>query len=176
MRQRHDHPLDLAPPAKTHHIAAVAAGVRTRCGLCSSVFAKAGHQLVRICYRPPVSNKWKITQRQRSCALDPRYKLRARFALWLQRPVTMLKRQFTKCHDGTAVPVRDGVALHFGTWQGQRMARNSKNPTGGGIFIALGAAAGVIIGRVYAQTSIGLVAGVAVGVAIAAFIWWRDRG
>ena len=56
------------------------------------------------------------------------------------------------------------------------MARNAKNPTGGGIFIALGAAAGVIIGRLYGQTSIGLVAGVAIGAAIAGFIWWRERG
>lgn len=88
----------------------------------------------------------------------------------------MLKREFTKCHDGTTVPVGDGVALHFGTWQRRRMARNSKNPTGGGIFIALGAAAGVVIGRLYGETSIGLVAGVAAGIAIAAFIWWRERG
>ena len=88
----------------------------------------------------------------------------------------MMKRAFTKCHDGTVVPSRDGVALQFGTWQGQLMAKNPKNPTGGGIFIALGAAVGVIVGRLYAQTSIGLVVGVAVGVAIAAFIWWRERG
>ena len=88
----------------------------------------------------------------------------------------MLKVGFTKYHDGTAVPVRDGVALHFGTWQRARMAKNSKNPTGGGIFIALGAAAGVIIGRLYGQTSIGLVAGVAAGVVIAGIIWWRERG
>ena len=56
------------------------------------------------------------------------------------------------------------------------MANTPINPTGGGIFIALGAAAGVIIGRLYAQTSIGLVAGVAIGGAIAALIWWRERG
>ena len=87
----------------------------------------------------------------------------------------MMKPAFTKCHDGTAVPPRDGLALHFGTWQGQCMANNSRNPTGGGIFIALGAAAGVIVGRLYAQTSIGLVVGVAVGVAIAAIIWWREQ-
>ena len=55
------------------------------------------------------------------------------------------------------------------------MAKQPRNPTGGGIFIALGAAAGVVIGRLYAQTSIGLVAGVAAGFAIAAFIWWRER-
>jgi uncharacterized membrane protein len=55
------------------------------------------------------------------------------------------------------------------------MADVPKNPTGSGIFIALGAAAGVVIGRLYGQTSIGLVAGVALGLAIAALIWWRER-
>ncbi len=73
------------------------------------------------------------------------------------------------------VPARDGVALHFGTCQWHRMANSPKNPTGGGIFIALGAAAGVIVGRLYGETSIGLVAGVAVGFAIAGLIWWRER-
>jgi UDP-N-acetylmuramyl pentapeptide phosphotransferase/UDP-N-acetylglucosamine-1-phosphate transferase len=56
------------------------------------------------------------------------------------------------------------------------MATDPRNPTGGGIFIALGAAAGVTIGHLYAQTSIGLVAGVAAGFAIAGFLWWRERG
>lgn len=88
----------------------------------------------------------------------------------------MLKPRFTKCHDGTMIPARDGVARQFGTWQGQRMANTPKNPTGGGIFIALGAAAGVIIGRLYGETSIGLVAGVALGCAIAGVMWWRERG
>ena len=55
------------------------------------------------------------------------------------------------------------------------MATTPNNPTGGGIFIALGAAAGVAIGRLYGETSIGLVAGVAIGFAIAALIWWRER-
>jgi hypothetical protein len=55
------------------------------------------------------------------------------------------------------------------------MANEPRNPTGGGVFIALGAAAGVIGGRLYGQTSIGLVAGVALGLAIAVFIWWRER-
>ena len=55
------------------------------------------------------------------------------------------------------------------------MANKARNITGGGIFIAVGAAAGVVIGRLYAQTSIGLVVGVAVGAAIALFLWWRER-
>ena len=176
MRERDDHPLDLSPPAKCPGIATIATGVRTCCGLDSGIIAKAGHQLMRIRYRPPVSNKWKITQRQRSRARKAGFNLRASFALWLPQRVSMMKPRFTKCQHGTLIPARDGVALHFGTWQGADMANNLKNPTGGGIFIALGAAAGVIIGRLNAQTSIGLVAGVAIGAAIAGFIWWRERG
>lgn len=88
----------------------------------------------------------------------------------------MMKPCFTKYHDETLVSYRDGVALHFGTCQGQPMATTPKNPTGGGIFIALGAAAGVIVGRLYGETSIGLVTGVAAGFAIAGLIWWRERG
>jgi hypothetical protein len=174
--ERQDHPFDLAPPAKPRDIAAVATDVRTRCGLDSGVLAKAVHQGLRICYRPPVSNKWKITQRQRSRTLNSFYNLHANSSVWLRRRLTMLKPEFTKCHAGTAVPIRDGVALHFGTWQGHRMAGNPRNPTGSGIFIALGAAAGVVIGQLYGQTSIGLMAGVATGFAIAGFIWWRERG
>lgn len=88
----------------------------------------------------------------------------------------MLKRRFTKCQRGTIVPPGDALALHIGTWHGITMAENPRNPTGGGIFIALGAAAGVIGGQIYGQTSIGLVAGVGVGSAIALFLWWRERG
>ncbi len=55
------------------------------------------------------------------------------------------------------------------------MADNRRSATGGGIFIALGAAAGVIVGRLFAQTSIGLIAGVAIGCVIAALLWWRER-
>ena len=55
------------------------------------------------------------------------------------------------------------------------MTNNTRDTTGGGIFIAVGAAAGIVIGRLYAQTSIGLVVGVAVGAAIALFLWWRER-
>ena len=54
------------------------------------------------------------------------------------------------------------------------MSLKPNSPSGGGVFIALGAAAGVIIGRLYAQTSIGLVAGVAAGAVLALLMWWRD--
>jgi len=49
-----------------------------------------------------------------------------------------------------------------------------RNPAGGGIFIALGAIGGVVVGRLYGQTSLGLIGGVATGIAIALLIWWRE--
>ncbi|MFM9978713.1 MAG: hypothetical protein ACKVOP_11795 [Sphingomonadaceae bacterium] len=55
------------------------------------------------------------------------------------------------------------------------MADEPRNPLGGGIFIALGAVGGVVLGRVYGQPSLGLIAGVAIGVAIALLIFWRER-
>ena len=87
----------------------------------------------------------------------------------------MMKPGFTKSPRGTDVPHGDALALQSGTWQGARMAKDPRDTTGGGIFIALGAAAGVIVGRLYGQTSIGLIAGVAAGVVIATLIWWRER-
>jgi hypothetical protein len=55
------------------------------------------------------------------------------------------------------------------------MTENPRSPAGGGIFIALGVAAGVTLGRLYGQTSIGLIAGLTLGAAIATLIWWRSR-
>ncbi len=55
------------------------------------------------------------------------------------------------------------------------MATEPRNPSAGGIFIAVGAIVGVLVGRNYAQTSIGLIAGVAAGAVVAVAIWWLDR-
>jgi hypothetical protein len=68
VRERDNHALNLAPPAKADDVPAVATGVRTRCGFKSGVIAELIHQCLRIGYRPPVGNKWKINQRQRSLA------------------------------------------------------------------------------------------------------------
>jgi|KBSSwiStaDraftv2_1062776.scaffolds.fasta_scaffold41408_5 uncharacterized membrane protein (UPF0136 family) len=48
-------------------------------------------------------------------------------------------------------------------------------PRAGGALLALSTIAGSIIGVANGQPSIGLVAGVAVGIGIAIVIWLRDR-
>jgi hypothetical protein len=55
------------------------------------------------------------------------------------------------------------------------MAETPRSSAGGGIFLALGIAAGVTVGRLYGQTSIGLIGGVALGALIAGLLWWRTR-
>jgi len=55
------------------------------------------------------------------------------------------------------------------------MVTDPKNPAGGGIFIVIGIFAGIAIGRYLGQTMIGLLGGFAVGIAIAAALWLRDR-
>ncbi len=52
---------------------------------------------------------------------------------------------------------------------------DKSNGRGGGVLIALGAMIGPVIGLYTGQPSIGLLAGVAIGAALAAVIWLRDR-
>lgn len=47
--------------------------------------------------------------------------------------------------------------------------------TGSGFFVAIATFAGVAIGRIYGQTSIGMLAGFGIGVVIAIALWWRER-
>ena len=46
---------------------------------------------------------------------------------------------------------------------------------GGGCLIAAGVLIGPVIGVMFGETSIGLVAGLAIGAGIALFLWWRER-
>ena len=50
----------------------------------------------------------------------------------------------------------------------------NRKSSGGGIFIALFSIAGVIIGGLAGQPSIGLLAGVALGIAVALALWWNE--
>ncbi|MGL4313721.1 MAG: hypothetical protein ACRCSO_06985 [Sphingomonas sp.] len=50
---------------------------------------------------------------------------------------------------------------------------DKSNGRGGGVLIALGAMIGPVIGLYTGQPSIGLLAGVAIGAALAAVIWLR---
>jgi len=54
--------------------------------------------------------------------------------------------------------------------------KNGTPARAGGFFIALLAIGGVFIGGFMGQPSIGLLAGVALGVAIAVALWWKERG
>ncbi len=68
------------------------------------------------------------------------------------------------------------LAPRFGTWHWQDMI-NSKpdDPRAAGVFLALGAIGGTIVGIVYGQPSIGLLAGLASGGLIALILWLIDR-
>jgi hypothetical protein len=50
-----------------------------------------------------------------------------------------------------------------------------RSPLGGGFLLALSIFAGVIGGGLLGQPSIGLIAGVAVGVLLLGFVWLLDR-
>jgi hypothetical protein len=58
----------------------------------------------------------------------------------------------------------------------ENMAKTPQNRSAGGFFIAIGAILGVFGGRYWGgQTTIGLLAGLATGGAIALIIWLRGR-
>lgn len=59
-------------------------------------------------------------------------------------------------------------------WQGGRM-NNGQGSRAGGVWIALGAVAGSIIGLYARQPSLGLLGGIAAGAAVATAMWLRDR-
>ncbi|MGE4430779.1 MAG: hypothetical protein AB7E05_08580 [Sphingobium sp.] len=52
---------------------------------------------------------------------------------------------------------------------------NRKAGSAGGIFIALLALAGVFIGGFQGQPTLGLLAGMALGMVIALGLWWKQR-
>ncbi|MEO9598973.1 hypothetical protein [Parasphingorhabdus sp.] len=51
----------------------------------------------------------------------------------------------------------------------------SDNRQGGGVFIALGAILGVLVGGYLGQPSVGLLSGLALGIVAALAIWLKDR-
>jgi uncharacterized membrane protein len=55
------------------------------------------------------------------------------------------------------------------------MAKNPRETKSGGIFIAVGAFAGVFIGRSYGQPTIGFISGLVIGGILATVLWLKDR-
>ncbi|WP_162987066.1 hypothetical protein [Sphingomonas paeninsulae] len=55
------------------------------------------------------------------------------------------------------------------------MAERPQNTRSGGIFIAIGAFAGVFIGRSYGQPTIGFISGLTIGGVLALLLWLKDR-
>ena len=59
--------------------------------------------------------------------------------------------------------------------QNPNLPPDRPSPKAGGVFIAIGTIAGVIIGGYQGQPSIGLLAGFAGGALLAALVWMFDR-
>jgi len=59
-------------------------------------------------------------------------------------------------------------------WQGRAMA-DTPAPRAAGALLALSIVAGAVIGTLLGQSTIGILAGIAVGVAIQIVYWWKDR-
>lgn len=55
------------------------------------------------------------------------------------------------------------------------MKRQQRQTSAGGFFVAMLTIGGAVIGGLLGQPSIGLLSGLALGVAIALVIWWRDK-
>lgn len=55
------------------------------------------------------------------------------------------------------------------------MTSPTKNPTGAGAILALAILGGTILGGLMGQPSAGLLAGTALGIAIAIMLWLRER-
>jgi len=93
------------------------------------------------------------------------------------------------CHSGIGVPDRDSIAplrdtpvgmpealaRGFATWHAAPMQSSKRPPRAGGAAIALLAIGGVVIGNHFGQASIGLLAGLGSGAAIALGLWLADR-
>lgn len=52
---------------------------------------------------------------------------------------------------------------------------NRSSPPAGGVLIAIGAMLGAAIGFVFGEATPGFLAGMAIGVAAAGLVWWRER-
>lgn len=69
------------------------------------------------------------------------------------------------------------LASHAGTWHGVGMTdpRSTSGPVAGGAILALTILAGVVIGLIVRQPTLGLLGGLLVGTGVSLWIWQRDR-
>lgn len=84
---------------------------------------------------------------------------------------------FEPAHDGAADfvrPWRWRGGAHHGMGGNMTMPKDKRPATGAGAIIAFAIMAGAVIGGLKGQPSAGLLAGAAVGAAIAIWLWWRD--
>lgn len=85
-------------------------------------------------------------------------------------------RYGTRLHRfGADADAPEPLAHGGATWHAARMQGSQRSPRAGGAAIALLALAGAVIGNHYGQASIGLLAGLASGGAIALTLWALDR-
>jgi hypothetical protein len=73
------------------------------------------------------------------------------------------------------------VASRNGAWQGMIMPvpdplPPTREPTGAGGPFVLILVAGIVIGFLAGQATIGFLIGAALGIAVAGWLWWRERG
>jgi len=154
--QGDDHSLDLPPVAEAHDIALVAAVLGARRGLEPGVVAKGFDQQGRIGQGRPASDEGHVHGRPANPPLVELWSTDA-----VNEAVTMI---FVCRRLAGAVPEAHGPVM-----------TRRRSPAAGGIFLFLGPVIGAIYGVEVGEPIIWMLAGFAIGVAIALAIWLIDR-
>lgn len=146
--------------AEVNDVAAAAARFRARGGLDQGVLAVTGQQLGRVLKRQTINKNVIVQGKAPSVREKPAH---SRGAVSIYR-IFSLNAPFTR------------LAHSFGRCQGADMNRPTrKTPQAGGFILAASILIGALIGTNQGQPSAGIVIGAAIGLAIALFIWLRER-
>lgn len=151
--EHRDHPLDLAPAAEVDDIAEDPAAVGADRRLRHGVLAEAGDELGSVGQGFPAGEMDVVTQG---------------FPLSFPRSV-LAWISFQTAHNGRLTPDKMRRLCH-----GRGMS-GGKFTQAGGFILAASILIGAVVGTVLRQSTIGLLAGFVVGVAIAVLIWLVDR-